>query len=158
MCVENTRPQSVASMQSLVDHPYVFGVLLGLALAIAIEAGQKVSTYARIQDDPHRREQMVAIRDGHDVLVSLLLGFTLTLAVPRFNERRALVIGEADAIETTFLRAATLPQPYNARAQQQLRGGTLMHGWIWTPQVWTPIGLRRLRSGQSKYRRVYGRT
>jgi len=80
-----------------------------------------MSTSARIQEDPHRKEQMVAIRDGLFVLVSLLLGFTLTLAVPRFNERRALVIEEADAIETTFLRAATLPQPYNARAQRPLR-------------------------------------
>src|SRR5580698_4313365 len=108
-------------MQSLIDHPYAFGLLLALALAIAIEAGQKMSTYARIQEDPHRKEQMVAIRDGLFVLVSLLLGFTLTLAVPRFNERRTLVIEEADAIETTYLRAATLPQPFNTRAQQQLR-------------------------------------
>lgn len=108
-------------MEPLVNQPYVFGGLLGLALAIAIELGQRTSTYARIQEDPHRKEQMVAIRDGLFVLVSLLLGFTLTLAVPRFNERRALVIEEADAIETTYLRAATLPQPYNMRAQQQLR-------------------------------------
>jgi hypothetical protein len=50
----------------------------------------------------------------------LLLGFTLTLAVPRFNERRSLVIEEADAIETTYLRAATLPQPYNTHARQCL--------------------------------------
>lgn len=108
-------------MEPLANQPYVFGGLLGLALAIAIELGQRTSTYARIQEDPHRKEQMVAIRDGLFVLVSLLLGFTLTLAVPRFNERRALVIEEADAIETTYLRAATLPQPYNMRAQQQLR-------------------------------------
>jgi Protein of unknown function (DUF4239) len=108
-------------MESLVNQPYVFGVLLGLLLAIAIEIGQKTSKYARIQEDPHRKEQMVAIRDGLFVLVSLLLSFTLTLAVPRFNERRALVIEEADAIETTYLRASTLPQPYNARAQQHLR-------------------------------------
>ena len=108
-------------MESLVNHPYIFGVLLGLALAVAIEAGQKTSTHARIQEDPHRKEQMIAIRDGLFVLVSLLLGFTLTLAVPRFNERRTLVIEEADAIHTSYLRAATLPQPYRLRAQQWLR-------------------------------------
>ncbi len=108
-------------MEYLVNQPYLFGALLGLALAIAIEIGQKTSTHARIQEDPHRKEQMVAIRDGLFVLVSLLLGFTLTLAVPRFNERRALVIEEVDTIETTYLRASTLPQPYNERAQQRLR-------------------------------------
>jgi hypothetical protein len=108
-------------MEYLVNQPYLFGVLLGLALATAIELGQQTSLYARIQEDPHRKEQMVAIRDGLFVLVSLLLGFTLALAVPRFNERRSLLIEEADAIETTYLRAATLPQPYKDRAQQHLR-------------------------------------
>lgn len=43
----------------------------------------------------------MAIRDGLFVLISLLLGFTLTLAVTRFNERRSLIIEEADAIEAT---------------------------------------------------------
>jgi hypothetical protein len=99
----------------------VFGIVLGLALSVAIELGQKTSTAIRIQEDTHRKEQMVAIRDGLFVLVSLLLGFTLTLAVPRFNERRTLVVEEADAIETTYLRAATLPQPYSARDKQYLR-------------------------------------
>jgi hypothetical protein len=108
-------------MEYLVDNPYLFGALLGLGLALAIELGQQTSRYARIQEDPHRKEQMVAIRDGLFVLVSLLLGFTLALAVPRFNERRALLIDEVDAIETTYLRAATLPQPFRDRAQEHLR-------------------------------------
>jgi hypothetical protein len=108
-------------MKYLVDQPYLFGALLGIALATAIEVGQQTSLYARIQEDPHRKEQMVAIRDGLFVLVSLLLGFTLALAVPRFNERRSLLIEEADAIETTYLRATTLPQPYSIHAQQLLR-------------------------------------
>jgi hypothetical protein len=64
---------------------------------------------------------MVAIRDGLFVLVSLLLGFTLTLAVSRFNERRSLVIEEADAIEVTYLRSSTLPPSYRDQAQEQLR-------------------------------------
>ena len=62
-------------MENAINHPYLFGVLLGLVLAIAIELGQKTSTRIRIQEDTHRKEQMVAIRDGLFVLVSLLLGF-----------------------------------------------------------------------------------
>jgi hypothetical protein len=108
-------------MDYLVNHPYLFGILLGLALATAIELGQQTAMYARIQEDPHRKEQMVAIRDGLFVLVSLLLGFTLALAVPRFNERRSLLIEEADSIKTTYLRASMLPQPYSDRAREELR-------------------------------------
>lgn len=108
-------------MEYLVNQPYLFGLALGLALALAIELGNQTSTYVRIQEDTHRKEQMVAIRDGLFVLVSLLLGFTLALAVPRFNERRSLLIEEADAIEATYLRATTLPQPYGDHARQLLR-------------------------------------
>jgi hypothetical protein len=64
---------------------------------------------------------MVAIRDGLFVLVSLLLGFTLALAVPRYNERRTLLVEEAISIGTTYLRAGMLPQPYRDNARNLLR-------------------------------------
>jgi hypothetical protein len=51
----------------------------------------------------------VAISDGLFALVSLLLGFTLTLAAARFFERRSLLIEESNSIGTTYLRAVTLP-------------------------------------------------
>jgi hypothetical protein len=108
-------------MEHLINQPYLLGVLLGLALAIAIELGQQTAVRAKIQEDPHRKEQMVAIRDGLFVLVSLLLGFTLALAVPRFNERRSLLVEEADAIKTAYLRASLLPLPYSNHAEEQLR-------------------------------------
>ena len=76
-------------MEYLINEPYLFGIVSGAALALAIELGHRTATYARIQEDAHRKEQVVAIRDGLFVLVSLLLGFTLALAVPRFNERRS---------------------------------------------------------------------
>jgi hypothetical protein len=108
-------------MEYLINRPYLFGVLLGVSLAVAIELGQQTARRAHIQEDPHRKEQMVAIRDSLFVLVSLLLGFTLALAVPRFNERRALMIEEADTIKTTYLRASLLPAPYSDHARDQLR-------------------------------------
>jgi hypothetical protein len=64
---------------------------------------------------------MVAIRDGLFVLVSLLLGFTLALAVPRYNERRALLVEESVSIAATYLHAGMLPQPYRDNARDLLR-------------------------------------
>jgi hypothetical protein len=64
---------------------------------------------------------MEALRDGLFILVGLLFGFTLALAATRFAERRSLLIDEANAIGTTYLRAGTLPQPNRDRAQQLLR-------------------------------------
>jgi hypothetical protein len=60
--------------------------------------------------------------DGLFVLVGPLLGFTLALAVPRYNERRTLLVEEAISIGTTYLRAAMLPQPYRDNPPS-LRGG-----------------------------------
>lgn len=64
---------------------------------------------------------MGTIRDGMFVLVSLLLGFTLTLAAARFTERRSLLVEEAISIGTTYLRAGTLPQPFREHSRQLLR-------------------------------------
>src|SRR4029077_18232816 len=55
------------------------------------------------------------------VLGSLLLGFSLSIAAARFVERRSLLVEEAISIGTTYLRSATLPQPYRDHSRQLLR-------------------------------------
>ncbi|WIA55654.1 hypothetical protein N6H05_21950 [Sphingobium sp. WTD-1] len=53
-------------------------------------------------------------------LVALLLGFTFALAVGRFETRRALVLDEANAIGTAYLRVQGLPEPHRTRLSQIL--------------------------------------
>lgn len=48
-------------------------------------------------------------------LLALLMGFTFSLAVDRFEARRHLVLEEANAIGTAYLRAQLLDQPHRAR-------------------------------------------
>ena len=48
-------------------------------------------------------------------LLALLLGFTFSLAVDRYETRRHLVLDEANAIGTTYLRAQLLPEPHRTR-------------------------------------------
>jgi hypothetical protein len=108
-------------MAYLLNEPWLLGLLVAITLAGAIELGRRTAAYIHIHDDTNRKEQMVAIRDGLFVLVSLLLGFTLALAVPRFTERRTLLVEEADSIETTYLRSAMLPQPYRDNSRELLR-------------------------------------
>jgi hypothetical protein len=55
------------------------------------------------------------------MLLSLLLGFTLTFAASRLAERPHLGFEEAVSLGTTYLRASTLPQPYRDRSKQLLR-------------------------------------
>ena len=48
--------------------------------------------------------------------MALILAFGLTLAVGRYQDRRASVVLEANAIGTTYLRAQTLPEPIRSRS------------------------------------------
>ena len=53
-------------------------------------------------------------------LLALLMGFTFSLAVDRFETRRTLVLEEANAIGTTYLRAQLLEQPHRERISRLL--------------------------------------
>ena len=53
-------------------------------------------------------------------LLALMLGFTLAMAVDRFDTRRALVLQEANAIGTAYLRAQLLEEPHRARISKLL--------------------------------------
>jgi hypothetical protein len=48
-------------------------------------------------------------------LLALLMGFTFSLAVDRFETRRHLVLEEAQAIEQTYYRAQLLSEPHRSR-------------------------------------------
>lgn len=54
-------------------------------------------------------------------LLALLLGFTFFMAVSRFDTRKALVLDEANAIGTTWLRARFLPSGQVEPAQALLQ-------------------------------------
>jgi hypothetical protein len=74
----------------------------------------------------HRRGETDA--ESHDHLLSavlgllaLLLGFTFSLALNRYEARRDLVVQEANAIGTTWLRAQLLEPPNSAAMSNLLR-------------------------------------
>jgi hypothetical protein len=57
-------------------------------------------------------------------VVGLILAFGLTLAVGRYEDRRAAVVAEANAIGTTYLRAQLLAEPVRDRSMVLLRDYT----------------------------------
>jgi hypothetical protein len=54
-------------------------------------------------------------------LLALLLGFTFSLAMSRFEVRKEILRDEANAIGTTYLRAQLMPEPMRTRLRTQLR-------------------------------------
>jgi hypothetical protein len=67
------------------------------------------------------KEQVNAFHGAVLGLLALLLGFTFAMVVQRYDLRRDLVVQEANAIGTTFLRAAFLPEPHRTEVEDLLR-------------------------------------
>jgi hypothetical protein len=53
-------------------------------------------------------------------LVGLVLAFGLSLALSRYEDRRAAIVTEANTIGTTYLRAQTLREPQRSRSLELL--------------------------------------
>lgn len=100
-----------------------FSLVVGLfaLLLIAAEAGFRISRswIRRIGDvDKSQTSTLQAAVLG---LMGLLAGFSLSMAVARFDARRQLIIEEANAIGTCYLRSSLLPQPHADRVAARLR-------------------------------------
>src|SRR5262245_27162915 len=91
------------------------------AVLLAIEGGFRLGRYRRrrseLEDKPPVGEMVAATL----ALFAFLLAFTFSLAASRFEVRRGLVIDEANAIGTTFLRAGLLPEPHRDDVRALLR-------------------------------------
>src|ERR1700733_12999813 len=108
-------------MIRIVDYPSILFIFLFLVYAVALEIGFRLASRGREKEDPTLHGQAVGVRDGVIVLLSLLLGFTLALALPRYDLRRQLIVDEANAIGTTDLRAQMLPEPARSKTLELLR-------------------------------------
>jgi hypothetical protein len=85
-------------------------VLLG-ATALGVLLGQRVRHLSDTLKEPFGVLQTALLG-----VVGLLLAFGLSLAVSRYEDRRANIVNEANAIGTTYLRAQTLPEPIRSRS------------------------------------------
>jgi len=89
-------------------------------LGISVEVGYRVGA-ARQRRYPDEKEQVVGTVVGATLgLLAFLLAFTFGLAASRFEEKRTVVLKEANVIGTTYLRAELLPFG-TATIQQELR-------------------------------------
>src|SRR5260370_21284794 len=94
-----------------LDHPLLLAVCLFVFLMAVVETGFRLAVLTGANLDDDSREQIAASRDSLGILLSFMLGFTLAMALPRFDLRKHLVMAEANAIGTTSLPAALFPDP-----------------------------------------------
>ena len=96
---------------------WLFFALILTATEIGFRLGRKLET-----GTPESiKSQISTVEAAILGILALLLGFTVSMAVSRFETRKQLVLEEADAIGTSSLRAQLLPAPAGPEIQSLLR-------------------------------------
>jgi hypothetical protein len=90
-------------------------------LLVAEEFGFRLKGKMRPGSDKIEMADIALILGAVMTLMALLLGFTYAMSEGRFEARRQLVVEEANAIGTTYLRAKALPEPRSSQIQELLR-------------------------------------
>ena len=98
----------------------IFPITVAIAL-VAVELGYRLARY-RQERSLEEKESSVGGMVGATLgLLAFMLAFTFGLAGARFEDRRQVLLSEANAIGTTYLRAAMLPEPLRTEARNLLR-------------------------------------
>jgi len=76
--------------------------------------------FARGTNDDAGSDQEGYILTAVSGLLALLVGFTFSMAIDRFDTRRGRVLEEAQAIEASYLKAQMLAEPYRTQISRLL--------------------------------------
>ena len=96
------------------------GALIFAVVAGASAVGVAVGRSLRRHSDTYR-EPIGALQGALLGVVGLILAFGLTLAVGRYQDRRADVVNDANTIGTAYLRAQTIAEPQRGASLALLR-------------------------------------
>jgi hypothetical protein len=97
-------------------------VAVGLVAGVvaAHEIGFWLGSLSRTSDEPFDR-QIVLVRTSTAALVAFLVGFAFSGAASRFTNRIDLIVTEANALGTAYLRADTIAEPQRGELKAALR-------------------------------------
>jgi hypothetical protein len=95
-------------------------LFLVLVMAAATAAGLLLGRRMAAQGE-HMREPFGVLQAALIGFMGLILAFGLSLALGRYEDRRAAVVEESNAIGTTYLRAQTLAEPVRTESLDLLR-------------------------------------
>lgn len=97
--------------------PLLFALLLFAGMLAMLELGRRVGVKRRSKESDSERASLGTIESALFALFGLVVAFTFSGAASRFNEKRALIAEEANAIETAYLRLHLVSE----KAQPELR-------------------------------------
>lgn len=98
----------------------IVAITLFAALVAATQVGFWTGSRAR-RDGQSGTSEAMTIQASVLGLLALLLGFSFSMAMNRYDVRKKLVVEEANDIGTTYLRAGMLKSPYGTTIRRLLR-------------------------------------
>ena len=98
----------------------IYGLTVVFTL-LAIELGYWLGKAWQRRGPAEKESNVGALAGATLGLLAFMLAFTTGVAVNRFDNRRQLVVNEANAIGTTYLRAGYLDEPHNQEIRDLLR-------------------------------------
>lgn len=115
-----------ALLRAVFANQLLVFLLVGAILLVMAEFGYRLGLRLHRAGDEPRAKQVELVQGSVLGLMSLLLGFTYAMAVQRFDDRKTLVVREANAIGTAFLRASFLPDGPRAESENLYRQYTAL--------------------------------
>ena len=108
--MENNAPLDALPLWAL------FVSILAIVL-LSVECGYRLGKYRRSRHEQEKEAPLGTMVGATLGLLAFILAFTFGLAAARFDSRRQVLLDEANAIGTTYLRAGMLPE-----RGEQIRG------------------------------------
>jgi hypothetical protein len=92
-------------------------IVILLVVLLSVEFGYRLGKYRRSRREEEKEAPLGTMVGATLGLLAFILAFTFGLAAARFDTRRQVLLDEANAIGTTYLRAGMLPE-----RGEQIRG------------------------------------
>jgi hypothetical protein len=100
---------------------FAITAVLFVLIILFNEFGFRLGRYVQNRTDDEVKELTGSVQASILGLLALLLGFTFSMAMQRYDDRNQALIEEANAIGTTVLRVQLLPAPHQPQVTQLLR-------------------------------------
>ena len=99
----------------------VFALLLATGIIVLLEVGRRIGARRLAEEGETAAKGFGAIESAVFALLGLILAFSFSGALTRFDARRHLVVAEANDIATAFLRIDLLPTDAQAPMRDLFR-------------------------------------
>ncbi|WAC07865.1 MAG: hypothetical protein OS130_01285 [Thermodesulfobacteriota bacterium] len=109
------------SAKLLYENEWLIFIVSSLIFFLVTEVGFRVGNIKRSSADESTKSQTTTLQGAILGLLGLLLAFTISMALIRIEERKQMVLEEANAIGTAYLRAQLLPEPEKTEISRLLR-------------------------------------